>query len=73
MKNMVAQECKDQRSNPNRIAQRRMYITPTVKIIAPMQIEQSNSILRVMKNCIEYLVRISVMSESMQDEWFNST
>lgn len=37
-----------------------------------MQIEQSNAILRELKLSIEYLARIHIMSESFQDEWFNS-
>lgn len=48
-------------------------MTPTVKIIAPMQIEQSNSILRELKSCIEYLVRVNILSENYQNEWFNTS
>lgn len=35
-----------------------------------MQIEQSNAILRKMKHSLEYLIRITVMNECFQDEYF---
>jgi len=37
-----------------------------------MQIEQSNSILRELKYCLEYLVRVNILGDNFCDEWFNS-
>lgn len=49
-----------------------MYLTPTLTILRPMQIEQSNSILRELKYCLEYLVRVNILGDNFRDEWFNS-
>lgn len=72
VKNVVKQEAVDQTLNENRLPQRRIYITPSLKIIAPMQIEQSNPILRELKYVIEYMARINLMNDSFEDEFFNS-
>lgn len=37
-----------------------------------MHIEQSNSVLRELHNCIEYLARVSVMNDWFAEEFFNS-
>ena len=71
-KNYVAVEASEQISNPNRLAQRRMYLTPTLKVLRPMQIEQSNSILRELKYCLEYLIRVNILGDNFRDEWFNA-
>lgn len=71
-KNIVKQEAEDQTLNDNRLPQRRIYITPSLKIIAPMQVEQSNPILRELKYVIEYMARINLMNDSFEDEFFNS-
>ena len=62
--NYIMQEARDQVKDPNRLAQRRIYVTPTVVIIPPMQIEQSNQILRKLKYLGEYLIRVNILNEN---------
>lgn len=62
---------REQVRDPNKIAQRRIYLTPTLKLIGPAEIEQSNTILRNLKYNIEYLTRVKIISEDYTEEWFN--
>ena len=68
----MREEALDQKRDPNRIAQRRLYITPTVKIVAPLQVEQSNQILRKFKYAVEYFTRINIISDNKSDMFFNN-
>lgn len=39
-------------------------MTPTIKIIRPMELDQSNPLLRQLKYVIEYFVRINIMNDN---------
>ena len=56
--------------DPDRVPQRRIYVTPTLKRIAPLEIEQSNSFLRQLKQFLEYMVRINIVTETMKVEFY---
>lgn len=71
-KNYIKDQAQEQVKDPNKIAQRRVYLTPTLKLVGLTQIENSSTIIRNMKFNIEYLMRIKIMQENMQEEHFVS-
>lgn len=46
-------------------------MTPSVIIVPPMEVEQSNQLLREMKEILEYMVRVNIMDENQKEVFFN--
>lgn len=40
-------------------------------VVAPMEVEQSNTILREVKYILEYFVRLNIVGENNEQMWFN--
>jgi len=60
----IFREAKAQVENANRLPQRRIYITPTLKVIAPMKVEQSNVLLRRLHRVLEYMIRVNITEDN---------
>ena len=48
-------------------------MTPTLTIVRPMEVEQSNGFLREVKSALEYFVRINILDDDLREIWFNET
>jgi hypothetical protein len=55
----------------NKMPQRRMFITPTVTLVVPCELEGSNGYLRKFKDKLEFFVRINILSDEFEQPWFN--
>mmetsp|Transcript_19299 Transcript_19299/g.29606 ORF Transcript_19299/g.29606 Transcript_19299/m.29606 type:complete len:99 (-) Transcript_19299:1718-2014(-) len=60
----VKDEARHQVRDQNRLPQRRLYLTPTLKLVTPMHVEQSNGLLRQLKGVCEYLVRVNILEDT---------
>lgn len=65
------EKAKEWRQDENRMAQRRIWVTPTLVLVRPMELNQSNAVLRRMKNLLDYLVRVNILGDDLREQHYN--
>jgi hypothetical protein len=59
-------------ADDNRMPQRRIYVTPSLTLVAPLKLEASNCFLRKERKLLDYFVRINLLEDDKGEPWFNS-